>query len=470
MWNRTLLASASLLLIALPASTAGKSYSHQEYFEHYEGTQTCLECHQDEAEAFFSSQHYQWRGGTPDLVNSHGQKLGKMNMVNDFCTNPLSSWIGEVRSDEGKLLAAGCSKCHAGHGKLPSAEMTEEQLLNIDCLMCHASGYNRTLVGDQTEGWEWRPLLWKNREGLDSVAKRISRPTRTMCLRCHAASGGGPNFKRGDIEYVLREPDYDFDVHMSPDGADLHCVDCHAGSDHRVRGRGVDLAATDLVTEPLRCDDGRCHENDPHAKQLLNRHAQRVDCTVCHIPEFAKEEPTDMFRDWSDGHFSEAKGKHVARIDLESNVVPIYAWFNGKSKVQLPQEKAEFDDEGRIVMVQPLGSREDSEARIHAFKLHRGKLPVLDEQGWILPVKVDDFYAHGDIELAVRDATHDVYGVADAQFRWVSTIRYMGIFHEVQPADGALRCLDCHGADTRLDWMALGYEADPLDGCLPKTD
>ena len=44
---------------------------------------------------------------------------------------------------------------------------------------------------------------------------------------------------------------------------------------------------------------------------------------------------------------------------------------------------------------------------------------------------------------------------------WVPVQRYMGIFHEVQPADNSLRCLDCHGPDGRLDWTGLGYEVDP---------
>lgn len=34
-----------------------RTYTHQEgYFEHYEGTSTCLQCHEDEATSFFHSQ------------------------------------------------------------------------------------------------------------------------------------------------------------------------------------------------------------------------------------------------------------------------------------------------------------------------------------------------------------------------------------------------------------------------------
>ncbi len=57
---------------ALPAAAAGTPSSHAEYFEHYEGTKTCLACHEDEATSFFHSQHYQWRGEAPQIVNAHG--------------------------------------------------------------------------------------------------------------------------------------------------------------------------------------------------------------------------------------------------------------------------------------------------------------------------------------------------------------------------------------------------------------
>ena len=64
-----------------------------DFVKNYEGTQTCLKCHEEEAENFFHTQHYQWRGATPDLVNSGGQELGKLSMVNDFCTNPDRSAV-----------------------------------------------------------------------------------------------------------------------------------------------------------------------------------------------------------------------------------------------------------------------------------------------------------------------------------------------------------------------------------------
>ena len=49
----------SLVLVAALAGSAPAArqhYSHQDdYFEHYEGTRTCLECHEQEAQDFFHS-------------------------------------------------------------------------------------------------------------------------------------------------------------------------------------------------------------------------------------------------------------------------------------------------------------------------------------------------------------------------------------------------------------------------------
>ena len=443
-----------------------KPNRHQDRFEHYEGTKTCLECHEEEALSFFDSQHYQWRGGTPDVVNTgDAETLGKLTMVNDFCTNPGGSqWIGRVFNEEGKTLAKGCSGCHAGLGKLPGKDPTPEQLENIDCLMCHASGYRRDLYATDNGEWEWRPILHENQEGLDSVSKRIDLPNRAICLRCHAASGGGPNFKRGDIEYALKDPDYEHDVHMSSKkegGQDLWCIDCHTDDTHthRVIGRGVDMSATDRPDKSIDCSSA-CHQGLTHATADIDKH-QRLSCPTCHIPEFAKDDPTDMFRDWSTIYFSEKKGKYMYTQELEYDVEPVYAWFNGSSFVLVPGKPVQRNDKGELTMILPQGDRNDPTAKIAPFKLHRGVLPVLTEKQWIAPVLTEEVYRHGDANKAVREGIHELYGIEDADFTWEKTIRYMGIYHAIPPSGDALECVDCHSTGGRMRWRELGYESDP---------
>jgi hypothetical protein len=448
---------ATLLVLAWGSSLAIGASSHADYFEHYEGTKTCLQCHEKEAEAFFHSQHYQWEGPAPNISNANGRRLGKMNTINDFCTNPAANWIGEVKNSHGDVISRGCSACHAGLGLKPEEKLTRAQLENIDCLQCHASGYRRDIYPTPNGGWQWKPILWQNQEGLDSVSKRISLPTRTMCLRCHSASGGGPNYKRGDLEYAMADTTIDYDVHMASEGANLQCIGCHRGEDHRIKGRGSDLSGTDVGR--ISCED--CHKSSPHVSADLNRHVARVNCTVCHIPSFARTDPTDMVRDWSKPSYHPETDKYSATITLEKDVKPVYAWFNGNTHEQLLKEPIVRAEDGTVGMMLPEGSRDDKSARIYAFKLHRGRLPVLKDKNWIVPIQVEEFFQKGELDKSVASAAFAQYGIKDAKIYWVDTTRYMGIFHGVQPASQALKCIDCHGPNGRLDWVALGYQKNP---------
>lgn len=456
----TILVALVALTLAVAPAAAGKAYSHQEYFEHYEGTATCLECHEEEAVSFFHSQHYQWRGESPNIVNADGQMLGKLNTMNDFCTNPLPSWIGNAVNADGKIIAQGCSSCHAGLGLKPSAEISREQLENIDCLICHAGGYRRDAYQDEQGNWSWRPILWKNQAGLDSVSKRITQPKRKSCLRCHSGAGGGQNFKRGDIEYVLGECDADYDVHMGTDGQDMACAECHGDADHRMRGRGADLSGTDNPGNPLFCTS--CHDAQPHGLLALDSHTDKLDCTVCHIPDFARTDATDMVRDWSVPKYHPEADKYSATITFGRNVTPVYAWFNGNSRLTKMGEKIRRDDDGSVPVMVPEGSRKDKKSKLYAFKLHQAKVPILKKEQWLIPIAVDEFFVDGDMPKAVREGAEVAYGLHDPDYEWVETTRYMGIFHGVRPADQALQCLDCHSEDGRMDWKALGYGEDPL--------
>ena len=90
-------------------------------------------------------------------------------------------------------------------------------------------------------------------------------------------------------------------------------------------------------------------------------------------------------------------------------------------------------------------------------------MPVATDTQWLLPIGTEEFFAHGDINLSVEDAAKTFYGLESVEFEWAETIRYMGIYHGVPPAERALGCLDCHRPDGRMDWSALGYDGDPLD-------
>lgn len=456
------------LLLAAAGARADKS-THERHFQHFEGTKTCLQCHEEQAREVFASQHYQWQGSGDGLVNDPRHPVGKMNMINDFCTNPVASWIGQVKNPDGKVVATGCSNCHAGHGARPSTRLSRAQLENIDCLMCHAEGYKRTVVQNEKGVWEWRPLLWNNPEGLDSVSKRISTPTRVMCLRCHNASGGGANAKRGDLEYTLAKPTRDFDVHMGTDGKDMPCTNCHAEGRHRVIGRGVDLASNDSPGKRLGCA-GECHPAAPHRTARLNKHAERIECTTCHVPKFARDEPTEMARDWSNVVYNREREKYSPQQVWEKDVTPVYAWYNGKSWMQLARQPVGLTSAGEIKSAVPMGSRADPTAKIAPFKLHRGRMPVTaDQRHWLLPIAVEDCFGAGNVDEAVKKAAKAFYGIEDVKYEWLPTVRYMTIAHGVQPSENALGCDDCHSSGGRMDWKALGYDGDPREAAKRKA-
>ncbi len=111
--------------------------------------------------------------------------------------------------------------------------------------------------------------------------------------------------------------------------------------------------------------------------------------------------------------------------------------------------------------MEPHGSLTDPDSKLYAFKLHKARVPYLRDKKWLSPLAVDEFFIDGDIEKAVVEGAAAAYDIHHPDYEWVPVQRYMGIFHEVQPAKNALKCNDCHGSEGRLDWKALGYGQDP---------
>jgi len=460
MKKTALLTLVALLALARPLWAQGEGVlfenPHRQYVQSYEGTKTCLACHQKEAQEVFHSVHYQWKAPAPNILNSKGRALGKLNTLNDFCTNPSISWIAELRNDRGETIAQGCSKCHAGLGLKPSEKMTQEQLENIDCLMCHSPNYRRVLWKAPDGSLRRRPALWDNPQALLAMAQSVQRPTTAMCLRCHAGSGGGFNYKRGNLEPTHARATPELDVHM---GNGMTCIQCHKFKAHKVLGSGTQLAGQDRPGESNRCEN--CHKGDLHKDHTLNQHTRSVYCTVCHIPSFAKDYPTDMHRDWSKKEYMAQEGKYEPLIRFQKDVRPVYAWWNGKGTLLLPEETVRKGAK-RVKLYAPQGSITDPDSRIYAFKLHTARLPLDTESRRLIPIKVGLVFKKGATDAAIRKGAKAFFGRDIKGYEWIVTERYMGIFHEVAPKEKALKCLDCHMGGDRLHWKALGYKGDPI--------
>ena len=199
-----------------------------------------------------------------------------------------------------------------------------------------------------------------------------------------------------------------------------------------------------------------CHSTTPHGSQDIDKHTARVNCTVCHIPSFAKVAATDMDRDWSrPGVLVPATGLYEPYHVEQTHVTPEYRFFNGTSYFYQFGDEAVPEANGLITMSEPDGKITDSGAKIHAFKRHQGNQPRDPVTGRLLPLKIGKFFETGQIDTAVELGAAGV-GWTYNGHEFAGTERYMGLFHEVAPRENALACNDCHGGN-RLDFDALGY-------------
>jgi hypothetical protein len=437
-------------------STVTLEGSHVGRFAAYEGTKTCLNCHTAEALEVHDSVHYQWKGDASETIGLDSGEAGKLGGINDFCIYPDINWIGKLTNVVGVQVDGGCAKCHVGLGEKPSPEPNQSQLENIDCLICHSDSYKRT-VEMVNDSFRFVPDTDKMSVSTLQAAVDITLPSKENCLNCHTKAGGGNNFKRGDIEEAHRNPSKSFDVHMASaadGGAGLDCRDCHSAGGHKTAGRGTDLRPRDSVSE-VSC--AGCHTETPHNNLDIDKHTARVNCTVCHIPFFAKEAPTDMERDWSQpGEFVPETGLYEPHHVKGTNVLPKYRFFNGMSHFYQFGDPAVAGANGYIAMSAPDGDIHDPGAKIYAFKHHLGNQPIDPVTERLLPLKIGKFFETGQVATAVElGATGVDWSYNGHEF--AKTERYLGLFHEVAPKEDALSCTSCHDGGTRLDFAALEY-------------
>ena len=447
-------ASKQVTIVDTTAAPPPIKGSHAGRFDSYAGATTCLPCHRPQAVQVYKSEHYQW--------------TGKFGAINDFCIYPDINTIGKLTNVYGDLVDGGCLKCHPGLGAKPTkaATPTDADLANIDCLVCHAPSYKRTV--DPATKTNYIPDEQAMGMTILEAAADIRPTTRDTCLNCHTKSGGGDNFKRGDIEEHHRNPaTREFDVHMSSaalGGGEMHCTECHTVSSHKIAGRGVDLR----IEEGAKTDCTTCHTaTPPHSNANINRyHVNRVHCATCHIPSFAKNAPTDMFRDWgAHGELNTTTGLYDPARTMQSNVTPQYKFWDGKTSVFYNfGSAATVQANGNVLIAGPgAASLTTTGAKIHPFKVHTASQPIDAVTDFLLPLKIGRFYMEGDLVNAIP-LGQDGVGWPRNAYGYQGTERWMGVFHEVAPKERALAynnaCTICHGGTApKMDLKAMGYAA-----------
>jgi octaheme c-type cytochrome (tetrathionate reductase family) len=375
---------------------------------------------------------------------------------------------------------ARCTSCHAGYGwKDKSFDFSSEK--NVDCLVCHeqTGTYKKFPTGaghpvsepKKFGGKMFYPPEW------NKVAQSVGRPERSNCGACHFYGGGGDGVKHGDLDSSLLKPDRELDVHMSPEGGDFTCVRCHTTVAHKIAGRCYKIPAFEerksLIDDDQvhRISCVSCHTETPHHKgHKANDHTDKVACQTCHIPSYARENPTKMWWDWTNAGKLTEEGKPVVEkgpynkavyhgkkgsFRWAKDVPPDYAWFNGRMEYHLITDT--FDpDQAPLEVNHPMGSRKDDRSLIYPFKIHRGKQPYDTENKTLVNIHLfgskesGAFWKNYDWPLAI-EAGMDYMGMEfSGEFDFVETKYYFPITHMVAPEEDSLTCQACHQPNGRL--------------------
>ena len=464
-------------------------------------TDACLSCHTEASKQVMESIHWRWEYEHPDT----GQVLGKQHVINAFC--------GNLKSNEAR-----CTSCHAGYGWEDAKTFDFAAQEKVDCLVCHDrtgeyikwndraghplyesvtqasrhSPYPESLITVQADGrFRHQP------PDLPRIAMNVGEPSRENCGNCHFYGGGGDNVKHGDLSTALLDPSLHVDVHMSSEGGNMLCIDCHVSNGHHWPGsRYLGTVKDDTPRRPgfrnpevLACDT--CHTDTPHDVSLeglkLNAHTDKVACQSCHIPEFAKGgKGTKTWWDWStagklkDGKpYAEhdEKNRHTylstkGDFRWEEDVVPDYQFWNGIVEYTLLGEK--IDPDNTVGINRIYGAANDEDSLIYPFKHMRGRQAFDTQNNNLLfsqvygPDTDTAFWTNFDWGKALQAGMKDTGVPYSGKFGFVDTEMWWPTTHMVAPADEALSCDSCHAKQGRL--AALGGFYLPGRDEFPLTD
>lgn len=478
-----------LLAISLPASALDRSSpstADHTQFKQLQGpfstgsdvSKACLSCHTEAAQQLQQTTHWTWEFEHPET----GQMLGKRHVVNSFC--------GAASSNEDF-----CSACHIGYGWDDMRQAPPTDGSNVDCLVCHDStgGYKKMSGAAGHPVYEYSdpddPSIIRKTD-LSHIAKHISTTSSSNCGSCHFYGGGGDGVKHGDLDSSLLTAPRSLDVHMSKDGANFDCADCHTTSAHSVTGSRYLANARDTLgidvpghTDQTRASCESCHGNAPHDKPKLNDHVDQVACQTCHIPAFARGGvATKTWWDWSTAGRLDEDGKPITLRDKDGhleylstkgtfryaeNVVPQYRWFDGQVRYTLRGDTID-DSQPPIAINTIQGSYKNPDSRIWPFKIMRGKQPYDTVHKHLLLNHVysanndSALWSNYDWAKALKAGTEYAGQEYSGKFNFIETQMHWPITHMVAPAEDSLSCGECHARNGRL--------ADVTDFYLPGRD
>lgn len=428
----------------------------------------CVDCHNQAEAQLHDTVHWQWVYPLDGEADDGQKTLGKLNVINGYHPNVVSN-------------AGDCGSCHIGYG-LSSRVTDVIKEAEVDCLMCHdTSGeyfYNKfhqdgaecTMCHD--DAGELNKSRVKE-EGdrftleLTEIAQSVGATSNASCGSCHFYDGGADGAKHGDLDSMLINAEFEMDVHMSSDGADLNCSDCHQSDTHKLAGSRYEaLSPIDdggvSALEGSRATCVSCHDDRPMHDEKLNDHTDVVACQACHIPTYARNGiATKTSWDWTEADKRDRQRRPMANYDENDRVIfasgkgemtygenltPIYQWHDGELDYALVGQA--INPEG-VTPLNPSDAKRDGQAKIFPFHQFNSKLPYDVESEQLLPINLvgrsrDALWNGYDWDKALkagaRAADMDFSGEFD--FAEVTTIRALN--HTVAPKEQSVQCVDCH--------------------------
>ena len=400
-------------------------------------TAACISCHNGRHIEVMQSTHWNWER-TEYIPGKGIRAIGKKNVLNNFC-------IGISGNEQS------CNKCHIGYG-YSDASFNFQDSLSVDCLACH----DNTATYVKAAGGAGMPDSSVN---LSYVAQHVGRPQRTDCGTCHFFGGGGNNVKHGDLEQALFDPSRDVDVHMASEGSDMQCVDCHSAKKHQMLGKMYSVSS--MNRNRVECE--HCHSGMPHADDVLNQHTLKVACQTCHIPVYAKVNPTKLYWDWStagklhDGLPYEEKDSSGTDVYMSikgsfkwgKRLKPEYIWFNGTASHYLIGDTI---DPSRPVKLNVLyGSYGDPDSKIYPVKIHRAKQIYDTENRYLIQPKTvstrpgdGGFWKEFNWQRSSEEGMKLINLPYSGKYGFVGTEMYWPINHMVSPKAQTVTCAECH--------------------------
>jgi hypothetical protein len=404
----------------------------------------CMNCHANVYIDVVNSYHVQQVNR--DVVDGQWDLLF-LNLVEKQDTTRLVRGCGQCHPrgtpphDPTIAAAAGqseCSRCHSKTDLVFEIHDTDEIVggtITTDCTMCHVT----------TE---------------ESNSAHISDAT--CANKCHHTDVAKRSVMWCSDDYAA------YDVHAN---AGIGCLQCHITSDHQIgKGNIIDRSDSIVTTDqPVKqCID--CHMEVTHG-MIVDAHLEKVACEACHIPKLpGGQQPGGTAIDsidWTNGN----KDTEYKNVDFQ----PVLAWFNGTvNGIPQPSNK---DDPGAVL--KPFNvitiTWWDEGIDLNVVKnpntsLNRGDPITLSH------IRSADINGDGEVSTEeIREFDLKLYGITgypDTVLRHMDM--YYSVSHNIVGEESALGksalwCADCHGNTSRIDWVSLGYEADPAQ-TDPPTD